>query len=172
MSKEYFKSHILLSEVRELAGQLWRTLTPLMSSNNQSIGSASSQNPSPSEHDHPSEYFHEGFNRALTLKAGLLLSRRRYKLVFFKPGDKFNADTMTRDGEYNPFARWKPPKRAETEMAIKLCLFPALYSGPEDRQHSTGVNARECVVKYHNFIPDKTDAQGLDYVVVKAVVLV
>lgn len=131
------------------------------------------------------EIFHECFLRALTLKYKLALSNKKYKLVFFKPGDWFDADTMTRNGDISDHST---PRRkdsradayrkheAQNKCPIKMCLFPALYSGPDikhDLNRSVGLGIDHCLVEYYNFEADEAgeNTQGFT-LVVKAVVVV
>lgn len=100
------------------------------------------RDPAPVQDILSGEIFVPAFELALKLKSKLLLSKTRYKLVFYKPGDLFDPESMTRDGDgvteevMSKYSRGIPGllKRgtAENQSEIRLCIFPALYSGLED----------------------------------------
>ena len=134
--------------------------------------------------DSAAEIFTECLVRALQLKASLVLSRKRYKLVFFVPGDKFDGTVMMPDTDrYSNFLprrkrnRMGLPKRCEVdgERAVRLCLFPALYCKGEeghDGDEGIGVGIEDCLVNFANFDVGGADGIGPYKVVVKAVVSV
>ena len=130
--------------------------------------------------------FFGAFFRALQLKQNLALSRSKYKLVFFVPGDRFDPDTMTRDGDgESAFVPERVKRRhhgwprlpaVAADSTVKLCLFPALYSKPEREltyDSGSGVALKDCLVKSGNFVRGNAD-MGLDGfdLLVRAVVLV
>ncbi|KAB5511378.1 hypothetical protein GE09DRAFT_1272229 [Coniochaeta sp. 2T2.1] len=97
MSESYFLSHVVMENARTLAGQLADALACFVPPKNQT--------PPSLEYDRPpghdttgrnpaAEDFIAGLARALELKAKLVLSRKRYKLVFFVSGDKFDPEAM------------------------------------------------------------------------------
>ncbi|KAF4993206.1 hypothetical protein FDECE_13484 [Fusarium decemcellulare] len=67
--------------------------------------------------------------KALFLKCQFALCKVRFRFYFFKPGDPFDAKTMRQDVSctvgLGGDRRHKPDR-------VKLCLFPALYSLPEN----------------------------------------
>ncbi|KAH8900855.1 hypothetical protein GQ53DRAFT_835712 [Thozetella sp. PMI_491] len=130
--------------------------------------------------------FQLAFRKALWLKSNLILSTKKYKVVFFSPGDTFNRETMYLDGEVPDYSaassnRQRPVLLGQAEdrqiHRIKLCVFPALYSTSSYQGH-TGVmsdrsQSKQSVVEYCNFIHAENSQswEGFD-LVVKAVVLV
>jgi hypothetical protein len=133
-----------------------------------------------------SKLFSEAFVRALTLKQQLVLSRNKYKLVFFRPGDRFDRDAMIGDGDgYSAFVPervkrkmngWPRQRRVANDSRIKLCLFPALYARAEGeltQDYGVGVTVKNCLVECDNFVRDRTDVRVEGFtLVVKGVVLV
>ncbi len=134
-----------------------------------------------------SDFFSETFIRAMTLKQSLVLSRTKYQLVFFRPGDRFDAEIMLRDGEgYSAFNTgsprqkrhgWPRPRPVADRTCIKLCLFPALYArgehGLETQDWGLGVTVRDCLVECDNFVRDCPDIPGEGFALVfKGIVLV
>ena len=118
MSQDYFEHHILQPTAKTLSDKLCNALGRLISPNDQTMAGAEPDGlfPAPAEAAHSShstttttttttdenpvaKVFTEAFVRALRLKQGLLLSRSKYKLVFFRPGDVFDPDTMMREGD-------------------------------------------------------------------------
>lgn len=196
MSEAHFTSHILQDAATTLSEIFCTALTPLVSPNNQTIVGAEPYSPSsPEEEDQllkrqpespVSELFAEAFVRALTLKQQLVLSRNKYKLVFFSPGDRFDPDTMIGDGDgYSAFVPervkrkmngWPRQHPVADDSRIKLCLFPALYSRAEGeltQEYGVGVTVKNCLVECDNFVRDRTDVQVEGFtLVVKGVVLV
>ncbi|KAB5583301.1 hypothetical protein GE09DRAFT_296074 [Coniochaeta sp. 2T2.1] len=148
MSESYFLSHVVLEKAKSLAGQLADALacfippkdrTPLSLEYDPPGHETTGRNPAADD-------FIPGLVRALELKAKLILSRKRYKVVFFVSGDKFDPEAMVRDTDTrsNSIPRRKRNrmglfKRHETdnEPPVRLCLFPALYS-KEEEEHDTG----------------------------------
>ncbi|KAL2131320.1 hypothetical protein VTI74DRAFT_5259 [Chaetomium olivicolor] len=193
MSEAYYKSHILQTTAKMLSSKFSRALAHLISPNDQTMVGAELDGLFPAEdqsshtEDPVAKVFADAFVRALKLKQSLVLSRSKYKLVFFSPGDMFDSDTMIRDGEgYRAFAParalgknlrdWRRQRQVEENLRIKLCLFPALYSRPEGdltRDYGVGVSVRNCLVDCDNFVTDGTDIRkGALSLVVKGVVLV
>ncbi|KAL2022213.1 hypothetical protein VTK56DRAFT_5823 [Thermocarpiscus australiensis] len=199
ISEEYFVSHILQTSAKSLANQLYNALAHLISPNDDTmIGNTEPDDgslfpatePPPSYPEHPvASLFTEAFVRALTLKQELVLSKAKYRLVFFQPGNLFNADIMIRDGDgdsaFVPMSalgkearkNWPKPRHVEKESRIKLCLFPALYSRRKEEVTAAfgiGVDVRNCLVDCDNFITgDQVDVgDGSFSLVVKGVVLV
>ncbi len=181
ISEKYFESHIL-DHAQRCADQFCQALSPQIFSSGQTVR----RSDSPSQYRRPTpstpgfsarDLFHEAFVCALRLKDELLLSRRKYRLVFFRPDDKFCPTTMAQDGDLPDYVRpgkngVGPAKKLE-DGKIKFCLFPALYSGLEekiDSIHTNIVDIEHCAVDYRNFETDR-DIQGLT-LVSKAVVLV
>ncbi|KXX74365.1 hypothetical protein MMYC01_209542 [Madurella mycetomatis] len=193
MSEGYFKSHILPTTAKALSETFCNALAHIISPNDQTMVGAEPDGLFPagvhaSQTENPvATVFSETFVRALKLKQDLMLSRNKYKLVFFRPGDVFDSDTMIRDGDgYSAFtpARalgkkskdWPRQRQAEGNSNIKLCLFPALYSRPEEGltgDYGIGVSVRNCLVDCDNFITDDDGSgEGELSLVVKGVVLV
>ncbi|SPO06111.1 uncharacterized protein DNG_08800 [Cephalotrichum gorgonifer] len=135
-----------------------------------------------------SEVLAQAFEPALQLKAQLLLSRAKYKLVFHRPGVLFDPDTMVRDGDTpnqvlrRPGGgRAAPPRRScmEVEILVRLCLFPALYyrldggsEGEEETELQVEAGFDRYVLDRGNFVRDEDSHGTRGYaLVVKAVVL-
>lgn len=191
ISEGYFVSRILQTSAKSLANKLSNALAHLISPNDDTMIGAELEDGSLSSVENPvANLFTEAFVRALTLKQELVLLKTKYRLVFFQPGDLFNADTMIRDGDGDSAfvptralgkeARkdWPRPRHMEKNSRIKLCLFPALYSKrkeePTTAEFGIGVDVRNCLVDCDNFITDsQTDVgDGSFSLVVKGVVLV
>lgn len=193
MSERYFQSHILPTTAGGLSERFCSALAHLISPNDQTMVGAEPEGLFPAEADAShtenavATVFAEAFARALKLKQGLVLSRNKYKLVFFRPGDVFDPDTMMRDGDgYSAFtpARalgkkwkgWPRQRQAGDSSSIKLCLFPALYSSPEEGltgDYGIGVSVKNCLVDCGNFVTDGADSgEDVFSLVVKGVVLV
>jgi hypothetical protein len=189
MAEVHFQTHYIEHNARVLAGNLCGTISRLMTSNISTTKGVHSGEPSPSQQSEDSNPFSEAFIQAfvcaLQLKSKLLLSRHKYKLVHFRPGDPFRPDRMVRDNDpgdqVNPRKRGKRTVRygnseAVAEATIKLCLFPALYLIPgetEDLEQSIESDIRQCLVDHRKFITDNMGGSGEGIVlVVKAVVLV
>lgn len=176
-----------------LADDFFRDLSPFVASDNQDItenhtlGDSRWDQHSPSLDSQPelspAESFHAIFARALALKPRLLLSGKRYRFVFFRPGDAFNSETMHRDGwtcdGYSSRRTGERDRFCESDNSrgdaiVRLCLFPALYSWSEDgaQDDVAGDNVQSWVVEYNNFVTEGSleDAQK-PVLVVKAVVL-
>lgn len=179
MEKSHFDTY-LLEESRRASSEVCDALRPMVPLDNaahndsfQDVGKSSM-----------AEKFEQGVKLALQLKAKLLLSHGKYKLVFYKPGDKFWPDTMMKDGDLpdqilprNPSGQksFKKGQTSQKPIPIRLCLLPALYydsSAGQAKDHSAGIDIMQCVVNYRNFVCDKEeeDAKGL-VLVAKAVVL-
>ncbi|KAK4442554.1 hypothetical protein QBC34DRAFT_363502 [Podospora aff. communis PSN243] len=126
----YSHSHFFTDTARSLSSTIVSALAHLISPHT----------------DIASDTFVEPILRALKLKANLVLTRKRYTLVFPQPGDRFGPTTMIRDGESH--RRVPPPGRSaigarmkkgqrlpsravnggeEGRARVKLCLFPGLY---------------------------------------------
>ncbi|KAH6842479.1 hypothetical protein B0I37DRAFT_382019 [Chaetomium sp. MPI-CAGE-AT-0009] len=198
ISEQYFVSHILQSSAKSLANKLYNALAHFISPNDDTMIGAEPEDGSVAlaEEAHLSHIenpvaslFTEALVRALALKQELALSRTKYRLVFFQPGDLFNAENMIADGDgdsaFIPIralgkdARkaWPRSRHMENGTRIKLCLFPALYSKRREEvtaEFGIGVDVRNCVVDCDNFITDdQTDVgDGSFSLVVKGVVLV
>lgn len=191
MAEAYFQTHYIEHTAGLLAENLCGPLSRLMmmTSNIRATGGVRpSEPPSPprSVDSGPlSEVFIQAFVHALQLKAKLLLSPHKYKLVYFRPGDRFRPDRMVRDADTgdlpNPRTRGKIPFRhskSETarEVPIKLSLFPALYLVPGETnnfEQSFENDFRRCLIDHQKFITDAVGEAGEGAVlVVKAVVLV
>jgi hypothetical protein len=192
ISETYFQSKVLVEGAETLATRLCDTLSPIMLPDETLGGQTSQPLPSTNQHEHilgtmsrnsARDYFIQPFLWALQLKAQLLLSTNKYRLVFFHPGTKFHPGTMIRDFDADEHfipkmkvrkSHQKPGQGVEPETAVKLCLFPALYSIPvqrQDQEQSVGVRIEHCVVDYDNFIRD--DNEGLDGILMsRAIVLV
>jgi hypothetical protein len=185
MSESYFLSHVVLEHAKSFAGQLADALACFIPPKDQTPLSPEYD---PSGHDTTrrntaAEYFIAGLVRALELKAKLVLSRKRYKLVFFASGDKFDPEAMVRDTDTRSNSipkrkrnRMGLPKRQEpdNEAPVRLCLFPALYSKEEEEHgkgEEIGVGISDCLVNCANITVSDADAIDRSYkVVVKAVV--
>jgi hypothetical protein len=189
---------VLQTLARSLANKLSHTLAHLISPNDDTmIGTEPVDGHLfPPEEAHASDIgnpvaslFTEAFTRALKLKRDLVLLKTKYKLVFFPPGDLFNAEMMTREGDVDSAfipkgalgketrKDWPRPRDMEMGSRIKLCLFPALYSRRKEEvtpEFGIGVNVRNCLVDCDNFIGDnEVDVgDGRFSLVAKAVVLV
>lgn len=200
VSEKYFKSQVLFDTARTLAEKLCNILDPLISSNNPPISPRSLSSPAPhhlfteiEQHFHTrslpqysaSDLFHESFVSALKLKFDLTLANTMYKLVFPKPGDMFNTATMALDPDLpDCFSHVRKDrttngsKREEPEnrIQIKMCLFPALYSGPTIKQSldcKPEFGMEQCLVEHNNFTREgSTDGGSQELsLVAKAVVL-
>ncbi|KAK3292017.1 uncharacterized protein B0H64DRAFT_408729 [Chaetomium fimeti] len=198
ISEGYFVSHILQTSAKSLANKLYNALAHLISPNDDTMIGAEPEGGSvfPAEEAHSSNIerpvaslFTEAFTRALTLKRELALLKTKYKLVFFRPGDLFNTDTMIRDGDGDSAfvpkralgkevrKDWPRPRYMEKNSRIKLCLFPALYSRRKEEltaEFGIGVDVQNCLVDCDSFIADdQVDVgDGSFSLVAKGVVLV
>ena len=191
-------SHVLPTLAKSLANKLYHTLAHLISPNDDTMIGIEPENGNlfPAEEAQSSDIenpvatlFIEAFTRALTLKRDLVLLKTKYKLVFFPPGDLFNADIMSREGDVDSAfipkralskqatKDWPRPRDMETGSRIKLCLFPALYSRRKEEltaEFGIGVDVRNCLVDCENFIAnDEVDVgDGSFSLVAKGVVLI
>jgi hypothetical protein len=186
-----YASRILQDTAKYLLDRFCKALAHVISPNNVTnlgAGPACLQSPAAESAVDPEHMvagvFSEAFVRALQPKHNLVQSRSKYKLVFFKPGERFDLDTMRCDNDgWSAFA----PVRARKKMSgwtkqpedgtrIKLCLFPALYSRPvrkPTRDFGTGLDVRSCLVESDNFVRDDADIGSNGFVlIVKAIVLV
>lgn len=182
MSESYFLSHFVLEDAKTLAGQLADALACFIPPKEQTPLSIEYDTPG---HNAAADDFIPGLVRALELKAKLILSRKKYKVVFFVSGDRFDPEAMVRDTDTRSNLipsrkrnRMGLSTRQETdnEAPVRLCLFPALYSKDEedhDIGEGIGVGISDCLVNYANFTVSDADAiDGTYKVVVKAVVSV
>src|SRR5690348_12526552 len=102
MDRIAYKSLISAPHFQELvdesarvsAGELYDTLKHLLPSSNHTNIATMAYGSMPTA----SEFFIPTFDRAMKLKAELLLSDGKYKLVFPCPGDTFCPETMVRGG--------------------------------------------------------------------------
>ncbi len=187
MSKAEFTSHIH-RHAATLSETFGNAIAHLIPPNEQTMTQSKPYGPFPGTGDDDpkspvAQAFLGAFDQALKFKRSSVLSGKKYKLVFFAPGDRFNPDTMTRKGDgWSAFVpervrRMKKPKGwpkdlvIATESTIKLCIFPGLYSKPdrELRQDGVGVAVNSCLIDCDNFVRDESDGFTL---VAKAVVLV
>lgn len=126
------------------------------------------------------EAFQESFIYALSLKARLILGDKHYHLVYFRPGNPFDPETMNRDGwtydGYTKKAGLSTSQGPGNGLTVKLCLFPALYSYPimEKTDHCIpDFGFERCTVSYDIFKPgEPLYESGRPRLVVKAVVLI
>lgn len=198
ISEGYFVSYVLPTTAKRLANELYIALSHLISPNNDTMIGIEPEDGSlfPAEEAHSPDVenpvaglFTEAVTRALTLKRELVLLKTKYRLVFFRPGDLFNADVMIRDGDGDSAfvpkralgkdlrMDWPRPRSVGKNSRIKLCLFPALYSRRKAEltaEFGVGVDVRDCLVDYDNFIADdQIDlGDGSFSLVAKGVVLV
>ncbi|KEZ39239.1 hypothetical protein SAPIO_CDS9910 [Scedosporium apiospermum] len=148
ISEPYFESDFLVKAVKDFTDRFCKELSNCMRQDNpiaRKLGTGSvppvERDPAPVQDILSGEIFVPAFELALKLKSKLLLSKTRYKLVFYKPGDLFDPESMTRDGDgvteevMSKYSRGSLGllKRgtAENQSEIRLCIFPALYSGLE-----------------------------------------
>ncbi|KAK1760103.1 hypothetical protein QBC47DRAFT_366392 [Echria macrotheca] len=132
----YSHAHLFTNTAHSLSSKIVGAIAHLLSSpNNTDIAS--------------DDTFVEPILRALKLKANLVLTRKRYALIFPQPGDCFDATSMLRDGESHRQVP-APPGRSVIAAAagmrngqrlhqrsvdgegegrdrVKLCLFPGLH---------------------------------------------
>jgi len=173
----YFRSRVIPDKARALASRFFNGLLPLLSADCRFAAGDYGL----------SEVFEQAFARSLALKARLLLSGGKYKLVYCFPGDVFDPQTMMRDGDTKDqfIPRGELGKggplagqpEAGPGAAVRLCLFPALYlesDGRSAQAKGAGARAERCVIDYHNVVAAelKEDASVGSVLVVKAVVLV
>jgi hypothetical protein len=165
-------------KAKTLAGELADALACFIPSvENDPPGQDATDNPA-------AEFFVDGLVRALKLKANLVLRHKRYKLVSFVSGDKFDPEAMVRDTDTSSNflpkrkrSRMGLPKlhEANNEAPVRLCLFPALYSKKEeepDRGEGLAVGLTDCLANCANFVVGDADTIDGSYkIVVKAVVI-
>ncbi|KAK8092978.1 hypothetical protein PG999_014565 [Apiospora kogelbergensis] len=82
---------------------------------------------------------------ALRLKSDTVLSSHTYAARFVRPGSRINADTETALEIDYDFGKLRG------QHAIKLGLFPIIYSKPIPEVDSVTTEMRECLVNYANF---------------------
>jgi hypothetical protein len=130
----YFHSHLLTNTARSLSSKIVHAIANLISSVTE-----------PPHTDTNSDIFVEPILHALKLKANLILTRKRYTMVFPQPGDTFDHITMIPNGQsqrqvpppgqFAVNSRTKKVERlhhrswngeAEEGARVKLCLFPGL----------------------------------------------
>ncbi|KAK4243272.1 hypothetical protein C7999DRAFT_18360 [Corynascus novoguineensis] len=199
ISEEYFTSHILQATTKSLAGKLYEALAHLISPNDDPFIGADLENGdlfaekeahSPNTENPVANLFTEAIVRALELKQELVLSRSKYKLVFFNPGDVFDSETMIKDGggesAFIPIRALTKNTRKDClgqrckdeNTRIKLCLFPALYSRPKKdltAEFGVEVNVGNCLLDCANFITNENQMgteDGSFSLIVKGLVLV
>lgn len=196
MSETYFTSHIFQDAATVTSAAFCEVLTPLVPPNDVSMSDTAPIAQFLPEHEGKTtrqpgvslpELFSEAIVRSLTLKQNLTLSRTKYQLVFFRPGQQFDPQSMIRDGEgYSAFDpaqmrgkrnSWPGLKPLADGARISLCVFPALYSKDEEDLETLrdrlGVTVTSCLVKSDNFVRDATDIPGEGFeLVVKGVVMV
>ncbi len=198
MSEAYYTSRIFQDATAAASSVFCTTMAPFVPDQDATISNTapSTQFPPPTDGEGQaacqpripiSDFFFETFIRAITLKQSLVLSRTKYQLVFFRPGDRFDPEIMLRDGEgYIAFNTgpprqkrdgWPRPRPVADGTCIKLCLFPALYArgenGLETQDRGLGVTVRDCLVECDNFVRDCPDIPGEGFALVfKGIVLV
>ena len=167
----HFQNHTLTEAAGATAADLCDSIGHLISQEDSTLGEGSSQ-------AILVDLFTQAILRALDLKAKLLLSRRKYRLVFFKPGESFRADTMIWSGDaQEQFTLIRKSKGLGSKgnmasgVSIRLCSFPALYSVLEEGGDPlSGVEGS--TADYRNFVTPGTSVSHGDSLVVRAVVLV
>lgn len=197
MSEPVFKSSVIRYKATELADGMTKTLLQLWPAPDVPSSStrlAVNQDIDDSEVDEPSihsitEQFRDVYANALTLKADLLLTGKRFKAVFVQSNTPFNTRVMNKDGYTHHSYRQKnrikgPSQTADTQTigvsseTVKLCLFPAIYSiplpqTPQDSSSDHNSKAVQRVMGYVNF--DIADTGAVDSLprlpISKAVVL-
>ncbi|KAL2193642.1 hypothetical protein P885DRAFT_63838 [Corynascus similis CBS 632.67] len=199
ISEEYFTSHILQDTAKSLSGKLYEALAHLISPKVDTlIGAdlgdgnlfAEKELCSPNTENPVANFLTEAIVRALELKQELVLSRSKYKLVFFNPGDVFDPQTMIKDGgEESAFIPIRTlikkarkdclgQRHKDENTRIKLCLLPTLYSKPKKNltaDFGVDVNVGNCLLDCANFITNG-DQMGMEdgsfSLIVKGLVLV
>ncbi|KAJ2979433.1 hypothetical protein NUW58_g7199 [Xylaria curta] len=154
-SGPYFESKLIPAKGQELSCEVAQLLAQWGCHATQSQAFSASGMPE-------NELFQPIFERALTMKTQLLLSKTRYTLVFPAVGTEFNPATMrSQDWRYEDYSPHRsrpqldagePPAPPEREGGlIKLCLFPALIErhvvnyrnfSAGDNESTTGAPAR------------------------------
>ncbi|KAI0813763.1 hypothetical protein GGR55DRAFT_544734 [Xylaria sp. FL0064] len=174
-SDRYFLKKLVPDKSRDLSNEVFKLLLEWDYSENQDQPLGFDADVS------RDELFQLIFEKALTVKAKLLLSNSHYTLIFPTPGTEFDAATMRRhtwryDGYERQRSRLqldqhKSPVQPRGEMeVVKLCLFPALYAYAkhQDEVSSTSLkmNTKQHAMNYRNFFVKDSDSMTGEFTLI------